>query len=1276
MEPKDHNYLWLQFWNKVYQKNATEFQSFFEGIMLKAFFDFQKIRPYGNSGDGGNDGYRPPEGVYYQVYAPQNPQEKEAKAAKKLKEDFKKLKTNWDQISNIKKFYFVFNDKGIGSTIELAKTVAELKAENPSIEFGILAPKDLWKIFIALQQQDILTLGFDIDSTKAVANAYKLLNKLEIDIDRANGKDALKALHGMESIISGLNDDGLLLEHEILEAMALQKLEKTKESKEKYESICKRYPSDPRAFLYLAEFYLNNEDIEKNKELLEQAEKIDSTHWLLALEKLIREYLLGNAIDTAVIDEQKFPTNTRIKANFYRLYSLFLERAGDHIKAESFIEKAIHLNPEKINNYDAKLSLLEGRIFSQEDKEKFQRDIAAFLNEIEMVEQKVAEWGELSPRNKAMLNFRKLGVFRAQENLSKIDKLAKESFELILQCYFDQLIDKLLVGLLRFMELPPKDFERLLEYLNVSEKAISDDLSKAITFQFNLKNTLLTDGKKFFELKKNQVILNLIAALESKTYDDVWAILKDDLRFAVAMANTAKDFPDLRKKIIENLPNDGSIQKEKLMLLLNYDQGNIDEAFDLLKGFDFSNLGYFECRPILKIARDKKAWDFVVKILEKLLEYENEYPSVLQLKCDLFNANLHIEKFLEMIQIGESMLANDKEISLLDAHNKELILGQTIFARFKRGEYAEAKALLEKYHDLSMGFEFKVAVETEVYLKNNNANQALASVVSGVKLLKNPSPEQYGSLFIFFTEIGNLIDFHPTSLEKVEANCFIKFKEQDRWFFLGDENELDTTKIPSSDERYSKFIDKKIGEKGLFEDRYRSNKTEYTVENILTIEKYIFWQCMHHAQKLSLEHRWDMMEMIEVPTTGDTIDTKYIIARLEDERKKRSDFFDLYCQKNLPFAFLVVNEGGLTNAIGTIVNENMGFIKFSSGNLAEINQQKEVAKRVIEGKAFYLDGTSALVLSETGLLEKIYEHLPNLKVPQSVITFLLEIKEKFRYVPGQVGHMGFAQGKLTFSSVDQDKRAIIQDRFEKSIKLLESKSQNIGVISAANKSDCFSEQGVPAELCDACALAHKESTPVLTEDFLYLQANEIETKKKAPEYCSAFALARVLYEQKKISFEQYLNFFSYLSSCRFRFLPLSTEDIANAVFGDGVITTIQPENIRLFNFHLTLSEQYGVTFDTAFLVVGRFMIRVLVDDSILPEVAEKIFSEILSTFPLPKEIDKRALGKMFLRASAQTINKIRHKIITGTQIQEKIDRLSQFAEINGSINNLWIPLTN
>ncbi len=1272
MEPIDKNYLRLQFWDKIHRKNATEFQLFFEDIMEKAFPDFGRIRAYGKEGDAGNDGYRPTKGIYYQVYAPRNPNQKEAKAAQKLREDFEKLKKGWNQISKIRTFYFVFNDKGAGVSIEIERALAELRNNNQDIKFKKLIPKDLERIFFELSKQDILALGFDVDSTNALRITRESLEKLEVELDRESMKFVLKAVENLKDIVPSLRDETLDLDYEILEARVLSKLEKKEGAKEKYESLCKRYPGDPRSFLYLAEIYLNNEDFEENERFLKQAEGIDSGHWLLKLMKLVREYRLNNQLDATKIDERNFPKDPRVKSNFYRLYSLFLEQSGDQIGADSFIERAIHLNPDKIHNYHAQLSILESRIFSQTaDREKLQKDAEGMLTEIEVVEQKAAEWGELSPRNQAILNFRKLSVFRVQNNLSEIERLAKENLELQMQCCFDQTIDQLFAELLIFIELPPKDFERLLHYLEGAEKAISDDLAKAIISQFNLKKNLITRGKTFFEATKKKPFLDLINDLENKRYEEVWLFLKEDPRFAVAMASTAKEFPDLRRKIIKNLPGDTSIQKEKLLLLLNYDENNIDEAFNLLKELNLSNLSYLECKPILEIAQQMKAWDFVIQILEKLLQYEKHPQVVLQLKLQLFTANLNLQSFLEVIRIGEGILSNSHEVVFLDTKNKEVLLGQTLGARLKRGQYLEAKMLMEKHLDFSNTFEFKIGVEAEVYLKNNEARKALKSVVAGVKIIKKPTPEQYGSLFVLFVGIGNLIDFLPIPLKKVEANCYVKLEEQGRWYFIGDDDELDATKISSTNEKYSKFLDKRIEEKVVLDSKYRSNKIEYTVESILFVDKYILWQCMYHAKRLSLEDRWDMMEIIEVPRTGETIDTKHVIAYLEDKGKKRGDFFALYCRENIPLAALAVSEGGLTNAIGRVINENKGFIEFSSSGLAEINEQKEIAKRIIADQPFYIDGTSALVLSETGLLEKVYEHLPNLKVPRSVITLLLETEENFRYMPGKVGHMGYAQGKLTVSPIDREKEVAIQRNFEKCINLLESKPQNIVAISSANKSDCFSEQIVPPALCDACVLAQEYNVPVITEDFLYLKVNEFETKKKAPEYCSAFALIRVLYERKEITFDQYLTFFYYLSSHRFRFLPISTDDIEKAVFGDGTIKTVHPENIRQFNLPLTLSREYGVPFDTAFFVMVRFLLGVLIDDAILPVMTERIFAEIVAAFPADK--NKIVLGQMFLRVSLQRIRRISQRGTITRRIREKIDLLSQSTGIYGPTNILWTP---
>ena len=417
----------------------------------------------------------------------------------------------------------------------------------------------------------------------------------------------------------------------------------------------------------------------------------------------------------------------------------------------------------------------------------------------------------------------------------------------------------------------------------------------------------------------------------------------------------------------------------------------------------------------------------------------------------------------------------------------------------------------------------------------------------------------------------------------------LKLSNKDQWYYIGPDNELDALPISTSHPKYSLFIEEKLGVEVVFENKYGNDKHEGIIEFIFPIEKYIYWQSIQNFQRLSNDGDLEGVQAIEIPLKGDSIDPKNLLKFFEDLNGRSGSVFELYCQNNLPLAILAVSEGGLENAIGRIQQENKGYINFSSGTTEELEMQKAVAKRVLDEKLpFYIDATSALILSETGLLQKINIHLPNLKIPLSVINFLADITNKFRYIPGQTGRMGYTQGKITISSMDIDKRSLIQSNLITSIRLFESNPKNIGIISAANKSECFSEQNIHDGLCDACILAQKETLPILTEDFQYLIMNEMETKKKAPEYFSSYALFRVLFEEKHISYIDYLEFFKHLSSYRFRFLALNVDDIENAVFGDNVIKTVKAENIKKLNFPLILSEEYGVPFQTALRVVGIF----------------------------------------------------------------------------------------
>ena len=1278
MKPLDKNYLLLQFRIKIYSKNGTEFQSFFENIIEKAFSNFKKV-PSGG-GDGGNDGWIKELGRYYQVYAPNTPATKDSDAARKLKTNFKTLKENWGNISELKEYYFVFNDKYYGSQ-KPEEVIAELEKENPGIKLILFLAKDLEGIFFRLNESDIWDLGFNIDHRQAVSNAYKYLESVKTELDRENVKSAQSILENSKDIISALSDENLSLEYELLECSCLQKLEKVDDVKEKYTNITKRFPKDSRAFLYLAEIYLNGKDFDKNKELLKKAEELDNNYWLLNLEKLLRKSRLREKINTKNIDEKTFPDDKKTKADFYRLYSLFFEDTGDQTKADSFIEKAIFLNPDKFSNYIVKLSLIENRLFSIQDTSQRLQKSHEVLEEIKKIENKFFEYGDIGARNKAILNAIKLKVLHIQENYPEFEAVSRETFKLSLTCYFDIRIEVVLIEVLQFVLLPENDLNQLLEYLKTSKNKISGEFSKVLIFQFNLRDNLLTIGKKFFEETGNQKYLDIINALENKNYEQFLEFLKNDIQLAINFASTLKSFPVLRRNIIENLPDDKNIKKEKLLLLLNFDEKDFDEAFKILKQFDLSDLSYLECKPILQIIQKKKAWDFEIIILQKLLEGERNEKEKINLQLQLFSAYFNLKKYPEVIDIGEQLLEKDYIENLLNTINKEVLLINTIRAYLERGKidknfFGKSKEILEKYQLAEPSFEFKVGIEAEIYLKNNEVEKALASVIEGAKIKKVLSPQEYARLYPMLSiEIGNQIDLKLDSIETVKENSFVKIKNKNQWYFIGDNNELDALSITKTNNKYPLFINRKPGDKVIFENKYGSANLEEVIEIIFSIEKYILWQTVQNFQKLSREGDLEGVQVIEVPQKGTTIDPKYLLKLLEDLHKRTEPLFKIYCKNNIPLAMLAVSEGGLTSAIGRIQQENKGFINFSTGTTEEFKKQKEIAKKVIdEQMSFYIDGTSALFLSETGLLKKISENLPNLRVPQSIISLLVDISEKFEYTARQVGHMGYVQGKIIFSSVDKDKRDSIQANFIESIKLLESNSNNIDVISSANKADCFSEQEISAELSDACILAQKESSPVLTEDFLYLKMNELQTKKEAPVYFSSLALLRVLYVKKQISFNEYLNYFAYLSSYRFRFLSFNSDDIEKAVFGDGKIKIVSPENIRKLNFPLTLSEGYGVPFQNAFKIVVTFLFKVLRDSTITSDITEKIFIEIIESFPT--KMNKKELGQILLGVCLRVIENIKSNLIllplTQT-IHEKINKLSKVIEIYNSETQLWIP---
>lgn len=129
---------------RVYESTGQAFQQLFEQVMSYGEPNFVPIRPYGNVGDRKNDGYIPPSGTYFQVFAPEDPSQPRAvlRAAAKAADDFHGLIENWDHLVPLRTYHFVFNDSYRGSPPQVEEALARIR-KKAKVSASVFLAKDL-----------------------------------------------------------------------------------------------------------------------------------------------------------------------------------------------------------------------------------------------------------------------------------------------------------------------------------------------------------------------------------------------------------------------------------------------------------------------------------------------------------------------------------------------------------------------------------------------------------------------------------------------------------------------------------------------------------------------------------------------------------------------------------------------------------------------------------------------------------------------------------------------------------------------------------------------------------------------------------------------------------------------------------------------------------------------------------------------------------------------------------------------------------------------------
>jgi hypothetical protein len=156
----NEDFYYRQFFQlKVHKVSGDEFQRLFNQVMGYAHPGFQSITPRGNWGDGGNDGWIPDEGHYFQVYGPKPTTaaaDSETTALKKAIDDFDKLPEKWQDVY---RYSFVMNDRFQGIPAPIASALQKLEKDKHLKSARGFPMQKLMEFFMQLtldKRQDII----------------------------------------------------------------------------------------------------------------------------------------------------------------------------------------------------------------------------------------------------------------------------------------------------------------------------------------------------------------------------------------------------------------------------------------------------------------------------------------------------------------------------------------------------------------------------------------------------------------------------------------------------------------------------------------------------------------------------------------------------------------------------------------------------------------------------------------------------------------------------------------------------------------------------------------------------------------------------------------------------------------------------------------------------------------------------------------------------------------------------------------------------------------
>ncbi|MED3614060.1 MULTISPECIES: hypothetical protein [Bacillus] len=346
---------------KIHSSDGQEFENLFCKIMQHANEDFLQVDAYGKLGDGSTDGYIFKEKVYYQCYGPRAIKElaTEAYTKKKLNNDFESL---LDSGREIKKYYFVVNDKFKGISQPIREAMDEINNIHDEIEADFIGANKIKNIFFEKltdeQIEDVLGINplenLDFNNAEAVnirlvlkTMEKYLINKIDA-LDELNPKVWIYKNDGTDHVKRSLDNYHSIIEGEIYSEL-IQQIENLGMG---YKIAFKAYLNDENKLIELLIANLN-----KNSRFTMVHYNMDYSNFIFScLRDIINLYnefsrtineVLGNNI-LSTIDNKYLQINKQIGFETGKLEKTLEEYLNDILNSEDC--RAVYLFADEIEN--------------------------------------------------------------------------------------------------------------------------------------------------------------------------------------------------------------------------------------------------------------------------------------------------------------------------------------------------------------------------------------------------------------------------------------------------------------------------------------------------------------------------------------------------------------------------------------------------------------------------------------------------------------------------------------------------------------------------------------------------------------------------------------------------------------------------------------------------------------------------------------------------------------------------------------------------------------